>query len=181
MPRPRLRPALREHLLQRLREECEPHGRGREMAAALGCTPEHLSNVLRGTRNLGDQLADRLIVHWGLDPERLDRRLPPDPNALPLNLRAALEFARGEHPPDFMARFEEQARRSVRRSGDRPRRIWLAQVDVAYWEWREAQKAARKASEEGLPLPRDVTESGVMLRSALHGQSVARKKKRKAS
>lgn len=53
----------------RARLRATPHGGKGEVAAALGITPTHLSQVISGKRDFSRELAEKTLAYYGLEPD----------------------------------------------------------------------------------------------------------------
>lgn len=63
---------LQAYVRQRLRRECEQHGRAAEIARAIGFSKPHISEVIRTENGPGDRLMHALASFWGMSFSQLE-------------------------------------------------------------------------------------------------------------
>lgn len=53
----------------RARMDATQHGKKKDLADALGITQTHLSQIISGKRDIPRELAERIITHYGMEPD----------------------------------------------------------------------------------------------------------------
>jgi len=144
-----------EYVRDRLIRECEgAWGKAFEISKKIGFSPAHVSNVKDGHRNVGNSFAMAMAEYWGMTYSKLEQvalteshtpvpRPQPKAQVEPADdhpsLTATLAYCQGDlYPATFLQQYERKARKLPH---DRPRDVWLADIEVQYWEWRRQEKA----------------------------------------
>jgi plasmid maintenance system antidote protein VapI len=164
---------------ERLREEIRTSARGRsiEIARQTHFTPAHISNVKDGSRNVGSDFAAAIAKYWGMTDAQLVHAAldhaekkqyrptlkeivqpaPAPSESMPM-LKATMEWCTGTlYPKEFLEKYEAVARKSGQ---DRPKEVWLADLQVKFWEYKHSRKQAAKPADAKTKRRKAVDESG---------------------
>jgi len=176
-----------DYVRERLVAECrQKWGQALVIAKRTGFSAAHVSNVKDGHRNVGDSFAMAMADYWGmtysdlerLALERLAERLArygvapaaaqgdesqAAADRLPQLTAVLAECTEDLYPRAFLAEYERRARTVER---DRPKNVWLGDLEAKYWEWREErQKQLVEASLSGMT--RDASASVTNAKSSI--------------
>ena len=135
----------------RLREECcVSWGKALDIAKKTGFSAAHISNVQDAHRN-GAMASPWRWQATGVSPyseleqlaleyhalRALQMPAPAVEHALP-QLDATLAYCRANpYPVSFLQQYRAEA---VKVAVDRPREVWLADLQVKFWEWKYSTK-----------------------------------------
>ncbi len=162
------RKIIGEYVRERLVVEVgQSRGNALKIAKHTGFSAAHVSNIKDGHRNVGDTFAMTMADYWGMTYSQLERlalerlavayrrRDMPAPFAAPASqveepadrlpqLAAVLGGCDEQfYPKSFLQEYERVARKATR---DRPKAVWLADLEVKYWDWRQRRIHAKTAA-----------------------------------
>ncbi len=148
-----------DYVRERLTAEIgQSRGSALALAKQTGFSAAHISNIKDGHRNVGDTFAMAMADYWGMTYSQMERlalerlaiafRRGNEPGPIPLpvseqqepadrlpQLTAAVAECDDEfYPKSFLREYERVARKSPQ---DRPKAVWLADLEVKYWDWRQ--------------------------------------------
>lgn len=152
------RQAIIDYVRERLARECQVWGEASRIAHGTGFSSATITKIKDGERNPSDDFVDRIARYWGMEHSELEKVAVGKPDgatpaaAAPRTqgrakethpiLAETLAWIRAQmylYPGDFLSQYERQARL---REDDRPREIILADLQVQYWDWRQARMGA---------------------------------------
>ena len=130
----------------------EASGSGGGDLQSTGLSYSQIAGVRDGDRHVGDGFALAIAMHWGITyPELVRLALEyhgeayvPPPAATQVQdmhpqLTATLAYCRSKlYPASFVQEYGIEARKLPH---DRPREVWLADMRVKYWEWKQRRKS----------------------------------------
>ncbi len=162
-----------DYVSDRLVRECKgTWGKAIDVARKTGFSSAHITNVMNRQRTTGDDFAMAVAKYWGIEYAEMERlavehaaaaysrersersgerrdlappsiALRPEPEDLHPILTAALAYCRSKrvYPLDYLDEYEREARRLPE---DRPREVWMADLQVKFWEWKQSQKLGKQ-------------------------------------
>ena len=154
-------PLVGRYIRARLETECRIRGTAAEMSRSTGFSRAHISNIIDGTRRVGDDFAAAISKYWKISQTELHRLshestgstgfFEPPAETHP-NLKDTIQWCRGTYPNAFLDEYDAEARRHP----DRSKPEWLADVHTKFYRWvtRQPPAVQRKVMHVlAIPLP----------------------------
>lgn len=132
-------PIIVRYIRERLASECKQRGLAAELSRITGFSRNHLSNVIDGTRAVGDAFADAMCSYWGIHQSDLaslahkayESDALADLRKTHPELDITLEFFHHIYPLPFLREFEPAARQRP----DQPRLQWFIELNAQFRRW----------------------------------------------